>query len=94
MIKPLYTKVVVKVIDQEESKSPGGIIKPITAKKSYSIAEVVAAGDGAVTQNGQVVPMTVKVGDKVLINPSATLEIVLDGENYLVIDEQAIIGVL
>lgn len=94
MIRPLYSKIILEV-ETEEDVTKGGIHIPATVKsKPYSTAKVVAIGDGILTPNGDLIPPKVSVGNRVLINPAATLEIVVDSNPYLVVEEQAIIGIL
>ena len=90
--RPLHDRVVVKRIDAEE-KTKGGIIIPDTAKEKPQHAKVVAAGSGRVNDDGTTIPLDVKAGDYVLIGKYAGTEIKLDGEEYLIVREDEILGI-
>ena len=92
-IRPLHDRVVVKRLDAETS-SPGGIVIPDNAKEKPIMAEVVAVGFGKPLSNGDVRPMSVKVGDKVLIGKYSGNEVKLDGVEHVVLREDEILGVL
>ncbi len=92
-IKPLYDRVVVKKTEVEQ-KTAGGIILPDTAKEESQIGEVVAVGEGRLLENGEVRPLKVKEGDKVLYSKYAGNEVELDGEKYLIIREEDILAVI
>jgi chaperonin GroES len=85
--------VVVKRIDAEE-KSKGGIIIPDTAKEKPSQGQVVAVGPGGRDESGKVIPPDVKAGDKVLFGKWSGTEVVLDGEDLLIMKESDIMGVI
>jgi chaperonin GroES len=91
-IRPLYDRVVVKRWEEEKT-SPGGIVIPDTAKEKPIKAEVVAVGNGKVLEDGRVRPVSVKAGDKVLIGKYSGTEIKLDGNEYVVLREDDIMGV-
>lgn len=91
MIKPLADRVVVKVIEQEE-KTSGGIFLPDTAKEKPQIGEVVAVGPGKV-EDGQRVPMEVKVGDHVIFAKYSGTEVKIDGVEYLILRESDILAI-
>ena len=91
--RPLHDRVVVKRIDPEE-KTKGGIIIPDTAKEKPSQGEVVAIGPGGRDEAGKLVPLDVKVGDKVLFGKWSGTEIKLDGQDLLIMKESDIMGVL
>ncbi len=93
-IIPLKDKVVVKRIEEEEQKTPGGIIIPDTAKEKPQIGEVIAVGKGKVKEDGKIIPPEVKVGDKVLFAKYAGTEIKVDGEDYLIMPEDEILAIL
>lgn len=93
-IKPLRDKVVVKRLEEEEQKTPGGIIIPDTAKEKPQMGEVLAVGKGKVLQDGKVVPPEVKVGDKVLFARYAGTEVKIDGEEYLIMSEDEILAII
>lgn len=93
-IKPLYDKVVIKPLD-EEAVTASGIVLPETVDKEKPMqGEVVAVGSGKRGENGQVMPLTVKVGDKVLFTKYAPDEVEIDKEEYLVIEEEKILGIV
>lgn len=84
-IKPLGDKVVVKALAQEE-KTKSGIVLPDTAKEKPQQGEVIAVGPGKVLENGQRMPLDVKVGDKVIYSKYGGTEIKIDGEELLILD--------
>jgi chaperonin GroES len=92
-IKPLHDRVVVRRID-EEARTPGGVIIPDTAKEKPMQGEVLAVGPGARNDRGELVPMGVKVGDRVLFGKWSGTEVKLDGEELLIMKESDIMGVL
>ncbi|OMH41046.1 co-chaperone GroES [Desulfurobacterium indicum] len=92
-LKPLYDRVVVKKVEMEQ-KTAGGIILPDTAKEESQIGEVVAVGEGKLLDNGEVRPLKVKEGDKVLYSKYAGNEVELDGEKYLIIREEDILAIV
>ncbi len=92
-IEPLNDKVVIKPATQEEVTA-SGILLPQTAEEKPMQGEVVAVGPGARLENGGRAEMTVKVGDKVIFIKYAPDEVEIDGEEYLVIDENKIIGII
>ena len=91
-IKPLADRVVVKIGEAEETTA-SGIILAGSAKEKPQVAEVVAIGPGAVV-DGKLVPMTVKVGDKVLTAKYAGSEVKLDGENYTIVRESDFLAIV
>ncbi|MDY0212257.1 MAG: co-chaperone GroES [Desulfuromonadaceae bacterium] len=93
-IKPLHDRIIVKCVE-EETRTAGGIIIPDTASKEKPQQGVVlAVGSGKVTSEGKVLPMTVKVNDKVLFGKYAGTDIKLEGDDYLILREEDILGVL
>jgi chaperonin GroES len=92
-IRPLHDRVIVKRIE-EEKKSAGGIVIPDTAAEKPSQGEVVYAGPGKTDENGKLVAMGVKVGDRVLFGKYSGQEFKLDGADLLHMREDDIIGVL
>ena len=92
-IRPLNDRVIVKRLEEEKT-SPGGIVIPDSATEKPVRGEVVAAGAGKVLDNGQVRPLGVKAGDKVLFGKYAGTEIKVDGQEILVMREDDIIAVL
>lgn len=92
-VKPLRDRVLVRRIEETEQKV-GGIIVPDTAKEKPTQAEVVAVGSGRVLENGQRVPLTLKAGDKVLLGKWSGTDVKIDGEEYLILKEDEILGIL
>ena len=92
-IRPLQDRVIVKRIEDEE-KTKGGIIIPDTAKEKPQQGKVVAVGKGKVGDDGKVIPLDVKVGDRILFGKYAGSEVKLDGEEHLIMREDDILGVL
>jgi chaperonin GroES len=91
--RPLHDRVVVKRIDAEE-KSAGGIIIPDTAKEKPSEGEIIAVGPGGRDENGKLIPIDLKTGDRVLFGKWSGTEVKLDGVDYLIMKESDIMGVL
>jgi len=92
-LKPLADRVIVKVIEAEE-KTKGGIVLPDTAKERPQQGEVLAVGPGRRGEDGNLLPMTVKVGDRVLFSKYGGTEVKLGGEEYLILREDDILGIL
>jgi len=91
--RPLHDRVLVKRIDSDE-KSKGGIIIPDTAKEKPMEGEIVSAGPGARDETGKVQPLDVKAGDRILFGKWSGTEVKLDGEDYLIMKESDVMGVL
>ena len=91
--RPLHDRVVVKRIEAED-KTTGGIIIPDTAKEKPSQGEIVAVGPGGRDEAGRVIPIDVKVGDRVLFGKWSGTEIKIDGEDLVVMKETDIMGVV
>jgi chaperonin GroES len=91
-VRPLRDRVLVKRIEAQEQRI-GGIIVPDTAKEKPQQAEVIAVGNGRMNDDGKAIPLDVKVGEHVLIGKYSGTEIKLDGEEYLVVREDEILGV-
>lgn len=92
-IKPLQDRLIVKRFESEE-KTASGIIIPDSAKEKPMEGEVIAVGPGRTYDNGNKMEMTVKVGDKVLFAKYAGTEIKFDGEEYLIMREDDILGIV
>jgi chaperonin GroES len=92
-IKPLHEKVVVERMDAE-TKSGGGILIPDTAKEKPMRGTVIAVGPGRVLESGEVRPLDVKKGDKVLFGSYAGSEVKLEGKDYLIVNESEIFAVI
>ena len=93
MLKPLADRVLVKV-DEEETKTKGGILIPDTAQKKSQKGTVMAIGSGKVLDNGTRLPIEVKVGDHVLFAKYSGVDIDEDGEKYLLLAERDILAIL
>ena len=91
--RPLHDRVVVKRIDAEE-KSAGGIIIPDTAKEKPSQGEIVAVGPGGRDESGKLVQMGVKTGDRVLFGKWSGTEVIIDGEERVIMKESDILGII
>ncbi len=91
-MKPLADRVVVKMVETEET-TKSGIVLPGSAKEKPQIAEVVAVGPGA-KEDGKVVPMEVKVGDKVIMSKYAGTEVKMDGVEYTIVKESDILAIV
>lgn len=92
-VRPLSDRVLVKPIEEKEVKK-GGIIIPDTAKEKPQEGEVVAIGTGKIDEKGNKVAFTVKKGDKVLISKYGGTEIKIDGDSYLIMREDDILGII
>jgi len=91
--RPLHDRVVVKRIDAE-AKSAGGIIIPDTVKEKPSQGEIVAVGPGGRDENGKLLPIDLKVGERVLFGKWSGTEVKIDGEDLLIMKESDVMGVL
>ena len=92
MLKPIGDKVIVKP-KAEEEKTSGGIILPDTAKEKPQEGTVIAVGPGSVLENGERKPMSVKEGDNVIYSKYGGTEITVDGEEYMILDEESIYAI-
>ena len=92
-IRPLHDRVIVRRIDDERT-SPGGIVIPDTVAEKPMQGEVVAVGNGKISENGDVRPLDVKAGDKILFGKYSGTEVKVDGEELLVMREDDIMGVM
>ena len=91
--RPLHDRVVVRRIDADE-KTAGGIIIPDTAKEKPQEGEVVAVGPGGRTEKGELVPLELKAGDRILFGKWSGTEVKIDGEDLLIMKEGDILGVI
>ncbi len=91
-VRPLHDRILVRRMAEEE-KTAGGIIIPDSAKEKPQRGEVVATGKGRVTEDGKVLSLEVKVGDKILFSKYSGTELKLDGAEYLMMREEDILGV-
>ncbi|MBC2772046.1 MAG: co-chaperone GroES [Pseudomonadota bacterium] len=91
--RPLHDRIVVRRVSSEE-KTKGGIIIPDTAKEKPQEGEVIAVGPGARNEQGQIVALDVKVGDRVLFGKWSGTEIKIDGEELLIMKEADVMGII
>jgi chaperonin GroES len=92
-LRPLHDRVIVKRTEEERT-SPGGIVIPDTAAEKPIKGEVIAAGNGKILENGDIRPLDVKVGDKILFGKYAGTEVKVEGQEYLVMREDDIMAVI
>ena len=93
MLKPLGDKIIAKSIGSEEI-TKGGIVLPDAAKEKPQEAEVIAVGPGKLLDTGKVVPMDVKVGDKIIFAKYGGTEIKVDGEEYIILRQEDVLAVI
>jgi chaperonin GroES len=93
-IRPLYDRIVVKRIGEEEQKTASGLIIPDSAKEKPQEGEVVAVGKGKRLEDGKLVALDVQVGDRILFGKYSGSDIKLDGNEYLIMREDEVLGVL
>ena len=91
--KPLHDRVVVKRVESDE-KTKGGLIIPDSAKEKPAEGRVVAVGEGARKDSGELIPMSVKAGDRILFGKWSGTEVTLNGEELLIMKESDILGVI
>jgi chaperonin GroES len=92
-LQPLHDRVLVKRIEEEQARR-GGIIIPDSAKEKPQEGKVIAVGKGRVSETGKKNPLDVKAGDRVLFGKYAGSEVKLDGEEYLIMKEEDVLGIL
>ena len=92
-IRPLYDRIVVKRVEEQETVK-GGIIIPESAKEKPQEAEVIAVGNGKRTEDGKLIPLEVKKGDRILFGKYSGNEIKLDGDDYLILREEDVLAIL
>ncbi|MBI4475828.1 MAG: co-chaperone GroES [Acidobacteria bacterium] len=93
-VRPLRDRILVKRVEEEEEQKVGGIIIPDTAKEKPMQGKVVAVGSGRINDKGQVFPLDVKAGDTILFGKYAGTEIKIEGQEYLIVREDEVLGVL
>ncbi len=91
--RPLHDRVLVKRIEQEE-KTSGGIIIPDTAKEKPMEGEIIAVGPGARKEDGEIAPLDVKAGDRVLFGKWSGTEVKIDGQELLIMKESDVLGII
>ncbi|MGH9340283.1 MAG: co-chaperone GroES [Acidobacteriota bacterium] len=94
MIRPLHDRILVKRTESQQEELRGGIVIPDTAKEKPQEGEVVAVGDGKVLENGQKLGMSVKAGDTILFGKYSGTEVKIDDEDYLIMREDEVLGVI
>ena len=93
-VRPLHDRIIVQRLEDEEEQQVGGIIIPDTAKEKPQQGKVVAVGKGKVKADGGIQPMDVKAGDTILFGKYSGQEIKLDGDDYLIMREDEVLGVV
>ena len=93
-IKPLHDRVILRRIEDNVNQTAGGLFIPDTAKEKPQEGEVIAAGDGKYKEDGTRQPLDVKAGDRVLFGKYSGSEIKLDNEEYLILREDEILGII
>jgi chaperonin GroES len=93
-IRPLYDRLVVKRIESTEEKTHGGLYIPDSAKEKPQEGEVVAVGKGKRLEDGKVIPLDVQAGDRILFGKYSGSDIKLDGEEFLIMREDEVLGIL
>ena len=92
-VTPLYDRLLVKRFNEEE-KTKGGIIVPDSAKEKPAQGQVIAAGSGRISDEGKLTALTVKKGDKILFGKYAGNEVTINGEDFLIIKEEEVLGII
>ena len=92
-VRPLYDRVIIRRVAEEE-KTKGGIIIPDTAKEKPLEGKVIAVGNGKVLEDGKVRPLDIKAGDRVLFGKYAGTEVKIEGEDHLILREEDVLGVI
>ena len=92
-VRPLHDRVIVERIEESEQRI-GGIIIPDTAKEKPQQGKIIAAGKGRIEKDGKVTPLDVKAGDTILFGKYAGQEIKIDGNEYLIMREEEVLGVI
>ncbi|MBL7544987.1 MAG: co-chaperone GroES [Bdellovibrionaceae bacterium] len=92
-VRPLHDRILVKRVAEEE-KTAGGLFIPDTAKEKPQRGQIVATGKGRVTEDGKILPLEVKAGDKILFSKYAGTELKFDGTEYLMMREEDILGII
>src|ERR1700753_2294980 len=93
-IRPLYDRIVVKRVEAEAEKTHGGLYIPDSAKEKPQEAEVVAVGKGKRLEDGKIVPLDVQVGDRILFGKYSGSDIKINGNEYLIMREDEVLGIL
>jgi chaperonin GroES len=93
-IRPLYDRIVVKRIEESAEKTASGLFIPDSAKEKPQEGEVIAVGQGKRSDDGKLMPLDVKAGDRILFGKYSGSDIKLDGEEYMIMREDEVLGVL
>jgi chaperonin GroES len=93
-IRPLHDRLIVKRVDEQEQRSAGGIIIPDTAKEKPQEGKVVAVGKGKLSDDGKLIPLDVKTGDRILFGKYSGSEIKIEGEEHLIMREEDVLGIV
>jgi chaperonin GroES len=93
-IRPLYDRIVVKRITDEVEKTAGGLFIPDSAKEKPQEGEVIAVGQGKRNEEGKLIPLDVKAGDRILFGKYSGSDIKMDGEEFMIMREDEVLGVL
>jgi chaperonin GroES len=93
-IRPLYDRIVVKRIEDDTEKTAGGLFIPDSAKEKPQQGEVIAVGQGKRSEDGKLMPLDVKAGDRILFGKYSGSDIKMDGEEYMIMREDEVLGVL
>ncbi len=93
-IRPLADRLIVKRVEEQEQKSAGGIIIPDTAKEKAQEGKVIAVGRGKLNDDGKVIPLDVRTGDRILFGKYSGSEIKIDGEEHLILREEDVLGIV
>ena len=92
-LRPLHDRILVKRVEEEEVRR-GGIIIPDTAKEKPQEGKVIAVGTGKVSEDGKKIPLDVKAGDRILFGKYSGSEVKIDDEEYLILKEEDVLGIL
>ena len=92
-LKPLHDRILVQRVEEEE-KTKGGIIIPDSAKEKPAEGKIIAVGKGRVDDNGKIIPLEVKKGDRILFGKYGGTEVKIEGEEYLIMREEDVLGIV
>jgi chaperonin GroES len=92
-LRPLHDRILIKRIEEKEAMK-GGIIIPDTAKEKPQEGEVIAVGNGKKTEEGKIIPLDVKAGDRILFGKYSGAEIKMDGQEFLILREEEVLGII
>ena len=93
-LKPLDDRVVIEIKEELEEKNVGGIIIPDTAKEKPQIGEIIAVGSGKMNNEGKIIPLSLKVGDKILYSKYGGTEIDIEDKKYLIVSRSDILAII